>query len=224
LVEPKVFNKFMTSFYDEKTLGLFSLRVFKATIAHPFYTVFTKLTRLSGRVFVLNPLLRAALFLMLFLLAPCHVFGWEMRGGLSLMEEGDDRLRGGVVLESGARTYEAKLFYFYRAFGPVEQNTLELAFDKTFPVPFLSNLYGAVGLALLRERSFIDYQNPTLTNKEDVFYNVGLHTGVFWKFKSNGPLNFFITWQSSIFPAGVGGIFLATGRKQFITFESGVDL
>ncbi len=158
------------------------------------------------------------------------VQAWELRAGLGAMEEGDDRLRSSFLLHAEKGSFASQMIYAHRSFSSVVENTFLLSFDKYILIPsslFSNRLSVLVGAGVLREDSQISYkkEEDKAYNLFEKRYNFGLHTGISWKYVGSGPLHFAITWQSALFPAGaLGGILLVTGRKQFMTIESGIEL
>lgn len=150
---------------------------------------------------------------------------WELRGGLTTLEEGDDRLRTGVLAHIEKNNVDSRFMYFYRKFGPVKERTFQLTVDKSFPLPQWPRLHAAFGGALLREDTEIKYELETSKygDSYEKPYNIGFNTAVYWKYKTERKHIFVISWQSAYYLAGAAGIFLVTARKQCLSIESGIE-
>jgi hypothetical protein len=159
------------------------------------------------------------------LLCTTPVAAWELRAGLSAMEEGDDRLRGGLLLHFEQKNWDLRLFNFSRAYGPVVQTTRQLSIDRAYSLPFFASLSGIVGGAFLQQITDIRYHDAQVDafDAYDNDYNIGFNTGLIWKYKTKGAHTFAVSWQSTLFMAGQAFIFLVTGRKQFLSVESGME-
>ena len=155
---------------------------------------------------------------------PERARGFEAGLGLIAMEEGDDRHHPGIFLRTSHDIYDGRLCYYSRRFGPVFQSVTLVAFAGSLPVPVLPWLTARAGVAVLRETTVITYK-PIHDgfNRSERHYNAGLVLGL----RASGHIGSYFYfeggWDSHLFPAGlIGGLFLATGRKQVIYFGSGV--
>ncbi len=151
----------------------------------------------------------------------------HLQAGLALMDEGDDRIRGGLQVQAGMDPWVGRFYYFERSFGPVTQRTQLLALAYSIGFPGLPMLSVELGTAPLLESTTLAYSSAVdqgFARNENQF-NLGFFCGVYWRYQDKGPLNFQISWDSALYPAGLtGGLFLATGRKEFLTFAIGVNL
>lgn len=145
--------------------------------------------------------------------------------GLTAMEEGDDRYRPGVMVQFNSGSFDARLYYSSREFGPVFESTGLLSVTGGFPVPISSWLFAHTGIGILQEKTKIAYTlNDSSFDKSDVRYNLGMALGLRLKSHLTKDVHFEAGWDSFLFPAGVtGGILLSTGRKQIIFLGSGVQ-
>lgn len=148
--------------------------------------------------------------------------------GLSTVEEGDDGQRPAVLVGGYYDTYYFRAFYFGRTFGPVRERNLTLNINRTFAFSPLANVYWSVGGALVRDSTLIQFEREDLAeiNKKEINYNLGASLGVYWQVPQNyiptNKIKLRLCWESSVFPAGiVGGLFLSTGRRQFLSLEVG---
>lgn len=146
---------------------------------------------------------------------------WQVGVGLTLLEEGDDRMRRGLWTNIEKDDRYAKLYYSYRSFGPVEEETYLLALDQSYPLPYLRRVFFHVGGALLSEKTRIYYSDlapSSSAQRSDTRYNIGLTTGLQMRFRLSRYYNLKVAWETALFPAGLfAGLFLASGRKQFIS-------
>ncbi len=138
--------------------------------------------------------------------------------GLGAIEETDERFRPAFWVQGlFADRWVLQLETYGRVQKPVTQTTHLLTFSRQFPLFKL--LLGRVGLALASESTTVkrlegDERPSSATNT-----NVGLSLGIAWQ--SSSKLFVTAEWGSSLFPAGVAGIFLATARKQSFNLGMG---
>ena len=166
------------------------------------------------------------LMLFLLILMPFRAFSYEFGGGLSLVEESDDRLRIGFNAHVQSFGYEANIYTFGRHFGPVRENSYLLSLGNYFSLPLFSDLYGSIGGAFLSEQTVLEFDSSdrehNLTQDQK---NLGLFLSLKWVRTFSEKLYWRLTWDSAVFPAGFsGGILLATGRKQFLSAQAGYIL
>jgi hypothetical protein len=144
----------------------------------------------------------------------------ELGGGLSVVEEGDDRFRPALSLYGSNSFYFARAFYYGRSFGPVTENTILISVSRKMGLFRSKQFYAGLGFSLIQETTTVAYEAS-----EDQGYNIsdskvngGLFAGIYWQPLVGGNLTFNLGWESSLFPAGIGGgLFLSTGRKQNIS-------
>lgn len=160
--------------------------------------------------------------------------GIEALGGISVVDEGDDRPRPAVHLQVGAKDrFQGRAYAWGRTFGPVAEQTILLAGGAEFGLPKLSKaLSGVIGPALLWERTTIDpaespdgaedVEGGQATTRDDNG-NLGLLLGVHYR-PSKGPFLIDFGWDSHIFLAGVAGLLLTTARRQALSISFGVTL
>lgn len=148
----------------------------------------------------------------------------DIAGGVSVIEEGDDRPKVGGLLHVGiTEAYRARLHFYGRDFGPVKERTFLLSGIRHV-TPFKSpNFRVSLGAAVMNERITITYPTDSSANASENNVNVGGVFGLSWLI-SKGPLYFSVDWDAHVFPAGAAGILLATGRKQTISMAMGVSL
>jgi hypothetical protein len=155
------------------------------------------------------------LFTFSFLLTfPC--FSQSAGVDLLLVEEGDDRIRPGLSLVAKHYDYKSELTLYGRKFGPVTERTFILSVSKyidIFRFGTLNQFMGSGGLAIMDETISIDLPSESKTEHSG---NLGIVLGVHQKYHITDKFSMNINWQSFVFPAGFGGIFLSTGRKQTI--------
>lgn len=152
----------------------------------------------------------------------------EIGAGIAAVEESDDRQRPSYALHAGFHPfYYSRLFYYGRDFGPVEERTTLISFNRRLGL-FRSNyLKAGIGGAILSERTTISYnkEEDKPFEKDENKFNAGLYTGIYWEMSLNKPYYLSAGWEAAIFPAGLnGGLLLATGRKQFLSLIVGMSL
>lgn len=171
----------------------------------------------------MNKLLFVSLFMLWQVLWQTECFGVNSAVGLLLVEESDDRPRPGIMLQLGDKNYESRFFYYARTFGPVVEHSWLLTFANNFPLPIMKHLFGSMGFVLLQESTYISFasRDRDFNTREDRF-NLGGYLGLHWTYQYWNRWFLQFGWDASLFPAGTtGGILLATGRKQLITFSTG---
>lgn len=157
--------------------------------------------------------------------SPAHAF--EVGAGLTAVEEGDDRIRPGVGLHVGFNDfYAGRIYYYGREYGPVKEQTFLASFMRRWSVFKSNTVTAGFGGVLMDERTALTFDGEdTALNETENNYNLGAAMGIAWSLpKSSGPLYASVAWDAHIFPAGIGGIFLSTGRKQTITLIIGTSI
>lgn len=147
----------------------------------------------------------------------------EIGAGATAMEEGDDRMRPGTSLHLGFNpTTFARAFLLGRSFGPVKERTTAIEVMRRFPMvaPYLN---GAFGLSALQESTEVKGVDAR-AGKSQTFYNAGGAFGIYLETPPSSTLSCSLGWESHLYPAGIAGVFLATGRKQFISLTAGLAI
>lgn len=155
-----------------------------------------------------------------------EAYGVDLGAGFSSVEEGDDRLRPAAFLHCGFKdTYRARLYTYGRDFGPVSERTILLSATRSVTSFKNSFLQTAFGVAILSQQTDVKYtaESDASQNDSENNLNIGGVFSVGVKYPMNS-LYFSADWDSHVFPAGLGGIFLSTGRKQTISLAMGVTL
>jgi hypothetical protein len=152
-------------------------------------------------------------------------FAVEVAAGLSAVEEGDDRLRPAVSLHGAINeSYALRMYYYGREFGPVREDTVIISGHRRFSLFGKDFIRAQLGVAMMDEITKISYSKAEdkSRNEEEHSTNIGGAVGISISTPpSFGPLYAHLSWDSHIFPAGVGGILLSTGRKQTISIVAG---
>lgn len=150
----------------------------------------------------------------------------EIGVGLATLEEGDDRLRGALAFQLGwNKIYASRLYFASREMGPIKDQTLILAGMRRWSIFKSPYLRAEVGPVLMNESYQITYDKESDENfdRQENNFNIGGLVGLSLSLPSNRLL-FELAWQSHIFPAGIAGLFLASGRKQDISMILGIKL
>lgn len=108
----------------------------------------------------------------------------------------------------------------------MKEQTYLVSFSRRWGL-FRSNAFQAtLGMAAMNEKIALAFTgDDAALNTDENNYNFGLAFGVSWALPHKGvPFYMSASWDSHIFPAGEGGIFLATGRKQAISVILGMAL
>ncbi len=149
----------------------------------------------------------------------------ELAAGLSAIEEGDDRLRPAISLHGAINeSYALRMYYYGREFGPVREDTVLISGHRRFALFGTEFIKVNLGVALMDEFTKISYSKSEdkSRNEEEHNTNIGGAAGISISLPpSMAPLYAHLSWDSHIFPAGVGGILLSTGRKQTISIVAG---
>lgn len=151
----------------------------------------------------------------------------ELSVGMSAMEEGDDRQRLGTSFSLElSNSYYSKIFYFQRNFGPVSEKLGLISISKKFKLFNSRYLSAGVGANVLVEDQSITYTKAVdqAYNLSETQYNLGAFTGIYFKHAITSKYSYGVSWESALYPAGLGGILLSTARKQFISLDIGVRL
>jgi hypothetical protein len=151
---------------------------------------------------------------------------FEVAGGLAAVEEGDDRLRPAFALHAALDDfYAARMYYYGREFGPIREDTLILSAHRRFSL-FRTNIIKAqMGIALMDEITKVSYSGSADKdkNEEEHNTNIGGAAGISIALPANlAPFYAQFSWDSHVFPAGLGGILLSTGRKQTLSLVAGM--
>lgn len=168
-----------------------------------------------------------SLLLIFFLSSYAHAQDWSLQAGISALEEGDDRYRPGILLHAGYLEYSARYSYFEQSFGPVRQRTHILNVTRSFSIPEFDIVAIRLGLSPLLEHTRIQFpfEKDESFNRNEFAWNLGACLGVFWELKESNGFRIQAAWDISLYPAGfLGGILLATGRKQLISISAGMAL
>jgi len=149
----------------------------------------------------------------------------EIAAGLSAVEEGDDRLRPAISLHGAINdSYALRMYYYGREFGPIREDTIIISGHRRFSLFGKDFIRAQLGVALMDEITKISYSRAEdkSSNEEEHNTNIGGALGISIAVpKTLAPFYAHLSWDSHIFPAGIGGILLSTGRKQTISLVAG---
>lgn len=154
---------------------------------------------------------------------------FRVEAGVSAIEEGDDRYRGGLHVALGLGAYSADMYYFSLKFGKVKTTTQVFALSRSFQIPGIEfmALSGRVGLAPLLETTNLNFDSEAdqFFNRDEHQWNFGVLFGVFWEYPNSSLVRLRLAWDAALYPAGInGGILLATGRKHLLSLSVGLAL
>lgn len=168
-----------------------------------------------------------ALALATLLLTPTAAQAFEVAAGFGAVEEGDDRIRPGLGLHMGfSDALAGRVHYYGREFGPVREETYIVSFMRRWALFKSNTVTAGFGGAVMDERTTLTFEgdDETASDSEDN-YNLGAVLGISWSLpKDTSPLYASVSWDSHVFPAGMGGLLLSTGRKQTIMLMIGAQL
>ena len=150
----------------------------------------------------------------------------ELGAGFGVGETGDDRffmaaMAHGAVNES----------FFGRIYVHGERNGIEsqrsfladASYRTVLPFQFTKRFSANLGLAFLADTTRIS-GTKTSAPKQSTSYNSGLVLGVTFRAFTMGDFFLSADWQAHVFPAGWATIYLSTGKRQFISLFTGVEL
>ncbi|MCA2960432.1 MAG: hypothetical protein IOD12_09275 [Silvanigrellales bacterium] len=146
--------------------------------------------------------------------------------GGSVLVEGDGRAKPAVVLGGVVGDgYFANLFLSGQRFTIVSRTSQLLSVGKRWPVafPFSGRFSFAGGLSVLREETRIG-ATATSAALSETLYNGALALAVQFRVLQMARASLDLDWSNHIFPAGLATVYLATGRKQFVSLTAGVAL
>lgn len=149
---------------------------------------------------------------------------YEIAAGMAVVEEGDDRMRPAMALHGAINDYAGRLYYYGRKFGPIKEETILISAHRRFSIFGTDFIKAQLGVAAMDESTKISYEgNDSHRNEEEHHMNVGAAAGVSVSLPANmKPFYAHFSWDSHLFPAGLGGILLSTGRKQTLSLAAGV--
>lgn len=140
-------------------------------------------------------------------------FALDIGSGIVAVEDGDDRLRPAAVLHAASTAGFISRFYLYgRDYGPVSERNMILSLGKRFDLS--SKTWQAhFGFAALSDTTTVKYVDSPDDSTSYTSYNAGMGFGIHWNFIDLKAFQMKATWDSHVFPAGYGFIFLANARK-----------
>lgn len=158
--------------------------------------------------------------------APVCALDLELGTGIAALEEGDDRLRGSLLAQVGFnKIYAGRLYFASRKMGPVSDQTIILAGIRRWALFKSPYLKADVGPVVMNESYQIgfDQEADGAFDRNENNFNIGALAGLTLSLPS-AKLLFELSWNSHIFPAGIAGILLASGRKQTLAMTIGFKL
>jgi hypothetical protein len=151
----------------------------------------------------------------------------ELGLGLTAIEEGDDRMRYGVLGHVGfAKDYFTRGFYYGRKYGPIIERTgiLSLGYKLNIFQQFGTQFaYAGFGLTAMNERTELKFAGDSENSTKEDNFNMGFLIGVYADIPIPGPIFLKAAWESHVFLAGLSGILLSNGRKQMMSLTTGVE-
>jgi hypothetical protein len=143
--------------------------------------------------------------------------------GIVGVEDGDDRLRPAAVLHAASAGGFISRFYLYgRDYGPVVERNYILSLGKRFDLG--SKAWQAnIGFASMADVTTVKFPD---TPDDDMTYtstNFGMSFGLHWTLFELKLMQLKATWDSHVFPAGSGFIFLANARKSTLGIMGSVS-
>ena len=140
-------------------------------------------------------------------------------------EEGDDRLRPAVGLHGGfAGDFFARTWIYGRTFGPVTEKTVIVGGSKRWSVFGSKAVSAGFGLSGMLEKTSIQYSDAPDEDVEENRYNFGAILGIHYQKELFSSVVVSASWESHVFAAGSGILFLSTARKQILAVGMGVTI
>ena len=152
-----------------------------------------------------------------------QAFSLHLGGGVSFVEEGDDRSKGGVNLNLELEKFTSSFHLISSTYGPIKQNMYLISMGRRFSLPSSFDLEGQMGASVVDYNTTINYKkevDQSFNTNENAFH-VGFQLGLVMTLMKSGPLLIRAMWQSHLFPAGTGVIALSTGRISTISIVIG---
>lgn len=175
---------------------------------------------------ILSVFLRILVFAVISL-AASPVFAVEAAAGFAAVEEGDDQTRPAASLHMGwDGFYASRLYVWGRSYGPVTERTIILSSFRRFGLFGSKAISGSIGGAFLNEYTKVEYGDQSIDadfKAEEHNYNLGAQFGLSATLVNSGALHMSMNWDSHVFLAGAGGLFLASGRKQALGVLLGIN-
>lgn len=138
-------------------------------------------------------------------------------------EEGDDRLRPAAGFHGSLdSTYFVRAWVYGRSFGPVTEKTILGGASRRLPAFGIKELSVGVGFCAMVEKTDIEYSDAPADNDSESRYNLGAILGLHYLIEPIPGIFATAGWESYIFAAGPGVIFLSTARKQMVSIGAGV--
>lgn len=142
--------------------------------------------------------------------------------GYAALEEGDERLRPAYAFHAGLTpNYFFRSYFWGRDYGPVKERGMLLSFNHRYGIFNSRALQANLGVAILNERVELDFEGSE-DDESEQSGNLGAAVGLQYGMKITNRFIVHAAWDSHLFLAGQGGIFLVTGRKQTISMTAGV--
>ncbi len=155
-------------------------------------------------------------------------FSLEAGLGITALDQGDDRTVPALSLKVAPnQDFIGYTHYHGVTLGPAHLDLLLVSGARRFNVFRSGFLTAQLGASVLLERVVIQYDSSADAdhNDSDLSGNIGGNFGIAINmFPASKLMDLSLSWDSHVFPAGIGGIFLANGRKQTITLTMGAHL
>ena len=147
----------------------------------------------------------------------------ELATGYAALEEGDERLRPAFAFHATINPqYFFRAYYWGRDYGPVQERGTLISFNYRKSVFSSQKLFAHFGAAAMNEQVKIDYKEDDKDDDFEQSPNLGGVVGVNYSLRDFAPFLVQVSWDSHLFLAGQGGLFMVTGRKQTMSLAAGV--
>ena len=151
---------------------------------------------------------------------------WELAAGFGGGENGDDRFFPAAVGHAALHESFFGRIYVHGQRSGIASNRSVLAsvnYRATLPFEATKRFTANVGVAYLADTTRIAGTSKT-SSLQSTSHNGGLALGVTFRVLTFSSWFVAADWQAHVFPAGWATIYLATGKRQFFSLITGVEL
>lgn len=143
---------------------------------------------------------------------------------LAIADDGDDRPRPAAGAHVGVdQNYYARAWFWGQTFGPVTDTKYLVAAGRRINIFGQKGLTAGFGGAGLLEKTEIAYEDEPSENDSESRYNLGVIIGMYYDYDLHKNMKILSSWESHLFGAGTGTLFLSTARKQTLGVGLGVS-
>ena len=144
----------------------------------------------------------------------------QLHVGASIVEEGDDRPHPAASLRlNWEERYIASFHVYGEDMDPVSSRNYLVSAQHLFSFMNIPGVQGGIGVSALRREIYLPSANDN--GGSYAGHNLGGSVGIYYTPIASYPLQ--LSWESNLYPAGIGAILLTTARRQVLTLSGGVS-